>query len=207
MARTKNTVDYINNSEFYQAMVERNQLVKSILKKNHIKTLKSARKKGLSFPPASDYIGSCILKIAQRLIRHQWFSGYTVHWKEEMIGDAIENCLLYLDNFNPKKTKNPFAYFSAISWYAFRRRIEKEKKHQYIKMKSLQQSSHFDNNTTQDSDDKNYTNEYVAFLQKNMSSDIITTFEAKKAAQKQKLQEKKLESSSKGKGKLKKFLK
>jgi hypothetical protein len=56
-----------------------------------------------------------------------------------MIGDGIENCLMYFDNFNPEKSKNPFAYFTQIIWYAFLRRIDKEKKQTYIKYKATEQ--------------------------------------------------------------------
>jgi hypothetical protein len=55
-----------------------------------------------------------------------------------MISDGIENCLLYIDNFDPEKYSNPFAYFTQIIYYAFLRRIQKEKKHMYIRYKSMQ---------------------------------------------------------------------
>jgi hypothetical protein len=55
-----------------------------------------------------------------------------------MISDALENCVVAVHSFNPEKSKNPFAYFTQISWYAFLRRIEKEKKQTYVKYKSLE---------------------------------------------------------------------
>jgi hypothetical protein len=56
-----------------------------------------------------------------------------------MIGDGIENCLMYFENFDPTKSKNPFAYFTQIIYYAFLRRIQKEKKQLYVKYKSTEQ--------------------------------------------------------------------
>ena len=57
-----------------------------------------------------------------------------------MIGDAIENCILYAHNFNPEKSKNPFSYFTQIIYFAFLRRIEKEKKQLYIKYKVAEEN-------------------------------------------------------------------
>ncbi len=48
------------------------------------------------------------------------------------------NCFRYLDRFNPEKYNKPFQYFTQISWYAFIRRIQEEKKQHYIKVKNLQ---------------------------------------------------------------------
>ncbi len=59
-------------------------------------------------------------------------------FKDDMISDGIENCLHYIHNFNPEKSTNPFAYFTQIIYYAFIRRIQKEKKQLYIKFKSMQ---------------------------------------------------------------------
>lgn len=88
--------------------------------------------------PIPDYVGSCILLIAYNLSNKPNFVGYTNNWKEEMISDGIENAIMYLHNFNPEKSKNPFAYFSQIIYNAFIRRINKEKKQQYIRYKNIQ---------------------------------------------------------------------
>ena len=85
-------------------------------------------------PIVSNYIGECIYQIANRLATKPNFSGYS--FKEDMIMDGIENCLQYMHNFDPAKTQNPFAYFTQIIWYAFLRRIAKEKKQMYVKFKS-----------------------------------------------------------------------
>jgi len=120
MAKRKKR-NYINNPEFLEALkVYRNECLE-------------AEKKCLPTPVISDYIGKCITKIATNLAKKGNFSGYT--YKDDMIGDAIENCVQVVKNFNPDLSSNPFAYFTKISWYAFLRRIEKEKKNTYINYK------------------------------------------------------------------------
>ena len=56
--------------------------------------------------------------------------------------DAVENCLKAIDNYNLEAATrtgkpNAFAYFTQITWYAFLRRIQKEKRQQDIKMKYI----------------------------------------------------------------------
>lgn len=89
-------------------------------------------------PPIPHYIGVCIMMIAKKMSNHRWFCNYSPHWKEEMIGDAHENVIMYLHNFDPAKSTNPFAYISQIVYYAFKRRLDKEKKQQYIKLKNTE---------------------------------------------------------------------
>ena len=60
-----------------------------------------------------------------------------------MISDGVENCLQYIDNFNPDKSKNPFAYFTQIIYFAFLRRIQKEKKYLYTKYKASENTNLF----------------------------------------------------------------
>jgi len=112
---------YINNKEFLAEMVKWK------------KAIREAEDSGDDPPPVSDYIGTCFLKIAERLSSKSNFVNYP--YKEEMIGDGIENCLMYAHNFNPRKSKNPFSYFTQIIYYAFLRRIEREKKQAYVKLK------------------------------------------------------------------------
>ena len=125
MAKKKVTREYVNNKEFYQAMIEWKILVKE------------AENTDESRPPITEYIGECFLKIAEHLSYRPNFMNYP--YREEMIGDGIENCLLYAHNFDPDKSKNPFSYFTQIIYYAFLRRIEKEKKQSYIKYKYIQE--------------------------------------------------------------------
>ena len=119
----KKSQHYVNNKEFLAAMVDfREQVAK-------------AKSEGKERPPVSQYIGECIMKIAVHLSHKPNFINYS--FKEEMISDGIENCLQYIDNFNPEKSQNPFAYFTQIIYYAFLRRIQKEKKQMYPKSKLM----------------------------------------------------------------------
>lgn len=97
-----------------------------------------AKAQGKEPPRVNEYIGECIWLIANRLSTNRNFVGYT--YRDEMIGDAIENCLRYLHNFDPDKSKNPFAYFTQIMYYAFLRRIDKEKRQTYTKYKLTESS-------------------------------------------------------------------
>ena len=110
---------YVNNKQFLEAITEWKEKVKD------------AESLGEERPPVTDYIGECFLKIAQHLSFRPNFINYT--FKEEMIGDGIENCLQYVNNFDPEKSKNPFSYFTQIIYYAFIRRIQKEKKQAHVK--------------------------------------------------------------------------
>jgi hypothetical protein len=88
-------------------------------------------------PPITEYIGSCFVEIAERLSHRPNFINY--EYRDEMVGDGIENCLMYAHNFDPEKSKNPFSYFTQIIYYAFLRRIQKEKKQMYVKYKLIEQ--------------------------------------------------------------------
>jgi hypothetical protein len=115
---------YVDNKKFFQALVE------------HKERVRIAKEQGVEAPPIPNYIGHCISQIAHRLATLAQFANYT--FKEDMIGDGIENCILYMHNFDPEKTQNPFAYFTQITYYAFLRRIDKEKRHLYVKNKVLE---------------------------------------------------------------------
>lgn len=115
---------YINNADFLASMVE------------HRKNLKKAKKEGGPKPKLPNYVGECFMKIAENLSHKPNFLSYT--FRDEMIGDAIENCVMYADNFDPEKSNNPFAYFTQITYYAFLRRIQKEKKQLYVKYKATE---------------------------------------------------------------------
>jgi DNA-directed RNA polymerase specialized sigma subunit len=124
MATKENARHYVDNERFLSEMTEfRNAVI--ISKENNTER-----------PRVPNYIGDCLFKIATHLARKPNFANYT--FKEDMVSDGVENCLLYIDNFDPEKSKNPFAYFTQIIYYAFLRRIQKEKKHLYIKYKSME---------------------------------------------------------------------
>ena len=151
--KAKNKPHYVDNKKFLQAMIEYRDKCKKAEEKN--------RKK----PDVTNYIGECFLKIANHLAYRPNFINYT--FKEEMIGDGIENCLQYVNNFDPEKSKNPFSYFTQIIYYAFIRRIQKEKKQTHTKHKIIEKNMMptFDQNPL---DDTNYGNQYMDYLQKNM---------------------------------------
>lgn len=126
-AMTKKKTDhYIDNKRFFEEMKAWKVLVKA------------ADKEDKPHPPVTDYIGECFMAIADRLSRKPNFINYP--YRDEMISDGIENCLLYAYNFDPRKSKNPFSYFTQIIYYAFLRRISKEKKQAYIKLKKIENS-------------------------------------------------------------------
>ena len=155
MARTKRaSIHYVNNKEFSQAVVE------------YVRTLNEAQQSETKLPIVPNYIASCFLKIAEGLSHKSNFIRYT--YREEMVMDAVENCLRAIDNYNIEaatRTGNPnaFAYFTQISWYAFLRRIAKEKKQQDVKIKYLSQSG-LEQYTTTDHDDIQATNVIQAFV-------------------------------------------
>lgn len=131
--KKRKSSNYIDNEKMYKEMVDYTQRIAEYNKQ--IQNLSETDPRP-SKPKVSEYIGSCIIMIAQRLATKPNFANY-VH-REEMIGDGIENCLMYIDNFDPNKSKNPFAYFTQIIYFAFVRRIQKEKKQMYTKMKLLE---------------------------------------------------------------------
>jgi len=143
---------YVNNKEFLAAMVE------------YRKSVLEAKEKGVKKPPVTDYIGECFLKIANHLSYRPNFINYT--FRDDMISDGIENCLQYLDNFNPETSNNPFAYFTQIIYYAFIRRIQKEKKQITIKQRMIAEAN-YDDMTLQPGEDRDFKNQFTEFLQKN----------------------------------------
>ena len=154
----KKKIHYVNNKEFLQAIVERKQL------------LKDAEESGEPKPQISNYLGECILKIANHLSYRPNFINYT--YRDEMISDGIENSLQYIDNFDPEKSKNPFAYFTQIIYFAFVRRITREKKQSKIKDKLLKSSNLEDMIMVQEHDDAGaYQKQFMEFLQQYNFSD------------------------------------
>ncbi len=130
MARKK-SIHYVNNSDFSTAVVE------------YVGRVDHARKVQDTIPTVPDYIAQCFLKIAEGLSHKANFIRYT--YREEMVMDAVENCLKAIGNYNLEAATrtgkpNAFAYFTQITWYAFLRRITKEKKQQEIKLKYLTKS-------------------------------------------------------------------
>ena len=102
--------------------------------------MKEAEELGQPKPRIPNYIGECFLKIATHLSFKPNFVNYM--FKDDMVCDGIENCVQYINNFDPAKSSNPFAYFTQIIHYAFLRRIQKEKKQLEIKNKILNKSGY-----------------------------------------------------------------
>ena len=155
--QTKASKHYVNNKEFTAAIVVHNE------------ACKVAVEKGEDKPRVTEYIGECIYKIATRLSTKPNFINHS--YRDEMICDGIENCLQYINNFNPEKSQNAFAYVTQIIYFAFLRRIHKEKKQAAIKQKSIQQAGYlFDTFSTIDGQvEPGMTNQYIDFLQENMN--------------------------------------
>lgn len=164
---------YVNNKDFYEAMCEFKEKVQI------------AKEKETSRPHVTNYIGDCIMKIAKRLSTKKNYRNYP--FVEEMIGDGVENALMYIDNFKPyyldkegnEKKGNPFSYFTTIINYAFLRRIAKEKKHLYTKYKIMDNSEFLVQKDELDSTDHTYRVEHTDYSQEYISS-FIRDFEENK---------------------------
>jgi len=128
MTKRRRSEHYVNNKEFLIAIVEYKAMVRR------------AEEKGEPKPRITNYLGECFLKIATHLSYKPNFVNYM--FKDDMICDGIENCVQYINNFDPEKSSNPFAYFTQIIHYAFLRRIQKEKKQLEIKSKIIERSGY-----------------------------------------------------------------
>ena len=149
----KKNAHYIDNKQFLEAMKEWKQ--KCV----------DAEEAGEERPQVTNYIGECFLKIANGLSYRPNFINYT--YRSEMVSDGIENCLQYMSNFNPEKSNNPFAYFTQIIYYAFIRRIQKEKKQMQVKSKLIQNAGVENMMDQLAGDDKVYQSAMLDFLQRN----------------------------------------
>ena len=122
----KKSEHYVNNKELLEALIVYREKVAI------------AKEKELPNPRITNYLGSCFLKIATHLSYKPNFVNYM--FRDDMISDGIENCVQYIHNFDPEKSRNPFAYFTQIIHYAFLRRIQKEKKQLDIKNKIIEKT-------------------------------------------------------------------
>ena len=161
---SKEDSHYVDNQKFLKAMTEWKEEVKK------------AENSGEDKPPVTEYIGECFLLIAERLSLRANFINYP--YREEMVGDAIENCLMYASNFDPEKSKNPFSYFTQIIYYAFLRRIQKEKKQNYIKYRIVESADHMGDIARFLDPEKTIGNPYAEFFK--LTSKDIENFSPKK---------------------------
>ena len=172
----KKITHYVDNKKFYTVLLQ------------YKRECEQAAAEELDKPPIPKYVGECLYQIATRLSMKPNFINYT--YRDEMISDGLENCINYLHNFNPDKYDNPFAYFTQIIYYAFLRRIDKEKKHLYIKQKTLE-NFYFEGMLAEQAigEDKdvsvNLDNEYMM--------NLVDSFDKKQAGKQAKAKEKKLQ--------------
>lgn len=155
---------YVDNQKFFTEMVK------------YITAYRHAKENNKPLPGPSNYIGECLLKIAENLATDRRFVKYT--FKEDMIGDAVENCLRYLYNFDPDKGSNPFAYITQIMYYAFLRRIEKEKKQMYVKYRTIQEAAALGSITSLAPEDREHFQTVTKAMFEGLA-DIAEKFETK----------------------------
>ena len=153
MRKKKQTQHYVDNKKFLAEMTKFRARV--------IRAKDSGRKR----PMVTNYIGECFLKIANHLSYRPNFINYT--YRDDMISDGIENCLQYMNNFDPDKSDNPFAYFTQIIYYAFIRRIQKEKKQMQVKAKIIANAGVENMMDQLEGDDAQYQSQMLDFLQRN----------------------------------------
>lgn len=168
----KNNVYYIDNKLFFEEM------------KKYKAACALAEIEGRRAPKIPNYIGECFFNIANKLSNRPNFINYS--YKEEMIGDGIENCINYMNSFDPEKSNNPFAYFTQIVWHSFIHRIQKEKKQQYIKYKSMNNMIINNEHFVGETENFSITPESYENTQK-----FITTYESNIENNKKKKEEKK----------------
>jgi hypothetical protein len=172
----KKAVHYVSNKDFTAAVAD------------YVNQIQVNLSEGKEAPQMSEYIGECIYKIATRLSTRPNFINYT--YRDEMICDAIENCIQYIGNFKVEKSNNAFAYVTQICYYAFLRRIQKEKKQVYIKQKSTIESAlTLDSFTTIDGiHDPTLINTNVEWMNENMNHVEYTPRKSKRASTKNNLE-------------------
>jgi len=158
---------YVNNKDLLTAILQ------------YKKEAREAKREKTPPPRMPEYVGQSLMLIAENLSHKPNFSNYT--FREEMIGDAIENCCMYFDNFDPKKSKNPFAYFTQIIYYAFLRRIHREKKQLYTKYKLTEQMGVLGEGETDEED-----NQQPQFEMYDNLSEFIENYENARSPKKKK---------------------
>lgn len=159
---------YVNNAEMLEAL------------KKFRASIEEAKENNLPQPRIPEYIGECILKIATRLSHKANFMNYS--YRDDMILDGIENCMNCITSFDPAKSSNPFSYFTQVIYFAFLRRIAKEKKQTYIKGKMIQ-DVYIESFDVQDhDDDAEFKNAYIEFMKthQNFDDSFIKKKEKKK---------------------------
>lgn len=156
---------YVDNKEFLVAM------------KDYREKVVAAKETQSAPPPIPNYVGECILKIANHLSYKPCFINYS--YRDDMISDGIENCIQYINNFDPAKSSNPFSYFTQIIYYAFLRRIAKEKKQTYIKNKIIHDMPFEIFEIQEHDEDGQFSAHFLEFIQTAQSQKEFDSFEKK----------------------------
>lgn len=144
---------YVDNKKFYEEL------------KKYRESVDLAVAQGQEKPQISNYLGDCFIKIATHLSYKANFINYT--FKDDMISDGIENCLAAADKFDPTKSTNPFAYYTQIVYFAFIRRIQKEKKQQATKYKIIENMD-LDDILTSEDDLNEFSNQFLDYMKKKL---------------------------------------
>ena len=153
MSETENGNHYISKEEMHQALVD------------YRDACRKAQSEGREDPPIPEYIGDCFVKLATRTSYNKKFIGYP--FREEMVGDAIENCLSGFRNYNPEEYNNPFGYFSRAVEWTFYRRIAREKKELRKKYNYISEID-IHELVTQEHDNGTFTNQFAEYLKKEL---------------------------------------
>lgn len=144
---------YVDNQKFLDALIK------------HKEACDQATAEGKEKPILPNYIGECFIKIANHLAYKSNFINYS--FRDDMISDAIENCLVAAEKFDPTKSTNPFAYYTQIVYFAFVRRIQKEKKQQATKYKLLE-GMDLDEIISQEDDLGDFGNQFLEYIKKQL---------------------------------------
>lgn len=175
---------YVSKEEFYEALLERRILMDAYKEK-------IARGEEATPPKISNKIGDCVLKICTNLAKKYNFANKT--YKDEMIGDAIEQCIKYIDSFDVYKTKNPFSYFTQTAYYQYLDRIKLENEETYVKYKSLMNSLVLSElaEVDQSADNAEHIHDNIELPDISHITDFIEKFEKSKEQAKAKVKPKK----------------
>lgn len=165
--------DYVDNKTFTAAVVE------------HVEKIKQAEKKGLPKPHVTEYIGECILKIAQRTASRYNFKDYT--FRDEMVSEGVISCLKAVDNFDIEKSKNAFSYYTTVCWWAFVRKINEEEKILYGKYTIAKEKLLHD---LPEEDLINYNQKYGSDYSDEVMAEFMSKYERKQREKKEKTKQK-----------------
>lgn len=176
MATSPKKKNYVNNAEFLQAMIA------------YKKAVREAEDAGDDPPRIPNYVGECLYQIANRLAYKPNFINYT--YRDDMIADGLENAIMAVNNFDPEKSENPFAYFTQVIWFAFIRRIHKEKKQTYIRHKVIENSIITDT-MVEKSDHSSLGGANYVDLDNDYMNDFVERYEASLSSKKKSAKKKK----------------